>query len=341
MELQKKDKPGMNSKDPNNSMNSLRDKRILVTGATGFVGQNLVPLFKQAGAKLILPSHKDYNLLEQMQVRHLLKETQPDIVFHLAGLIGGILANKEKPADICYQNMLMGTMMLHESWQAGVAKYITLIGGCSYPASAPSPIKESELWNGYPQVESAPYSLGKSMSVLLAQAYRKQYGFNAIVLVPGNLYGPYDNFDLHNSHVIPALIRKFVEAQQSGLAEIVAWGSGKPIRDFIYIEDACRCIMLAAQKYNDSEIVNISSGTSTSIRELVETVAELTGYQGKIVWDTTKPDGQGIKVFDTTRMREQLGFHCRTSLRKGLQNTIHWYRENYANARREVESGCG
>jgi GDP-L-fucose synthase len=310
-----------------------RGKRVLMTGASGFVGRNLTPLLEKTGCELVTPGRKDYDLMEQDQVRRLIADTQPHIVFHLAGLIGGILANKQYPADFCYQNLLMGTMMLHESWQAGAQKYITLIGGCSYPAMAPSPISEEDLWNGYPQAESAPYSVAKKMSVMQAQAYRRQFGFNAIVLVPGNLYGPHDNFDLQNSHVIPALIRKFYEARLNNQDEIVVWGSGKPVRDFIYVEDACEAILRAAQFYDGGEIINISSGVQTTIKELVEIVAELTGYQGRVHWDASKPDGQMFKGFDVSRMRERLGYYCPTSLREGLEATIAWFRSNYATAR--------
>lgn len=311
-------------------------RRVLVTGAGGFVGSNLTPLLRATGCEVITPPRAEFDLLEREQVRRLLAETRPQIVFHLAGLVGGILANKQFPADFCYQNLMMGTTMLHESWRAGVEKYITLIGGCSYPATAPSPIAESELWNGYPQTESAPYSVAKKMSVVQAQAYRQQHGFNAVVLAPGNLYGPCDNFDLENSHVIPALIRKFHEARLKAQHEVTAWGTGRPVRDFIYVEDACEAIVKAAEVYDGGEIINISSGVQTSIRELVETVAEISGYRGDIRWDTTKPDGQMFKGFDVTRMHEWLGYHCRTSLREGLEKTIAWFEANYAVARLEA-----
>ncbi len=317
----------------NNQKFPLKDTRVLVTGSKGFVGSNLLPLIEKTGCELIAVSHSDFNLLEQSEVRRMFAEIKPQVVFHLAGLIGGIMANKNYPAEYNYQNNLMGTMVLHEAYTAGVEKYISLIGGCSYPAHAPSPIKETELWNGYPQDESAAYSLAKAMSVVQSQSYRKQYGFNSIILVPGNLYGPFDNFDLESSHVIPALIRKYYEAGQTGQNEITAWGTGKPTRDFIYVEDACEAILKAAIKYDGADIINISSGTQITIKELVETVAEVVGFQGTINWDATKPDGQMFKGFDVTRMKDRLGFSSTTSLRAGLEKTFKWYEENHSTAR--------
>lgn len=310
-----------------------RARRVLVTGGSGFVGRNLVPLLQESGAHVIAPTHTEYDLLEQRAVRRMFADQQPDVVFHLAGLSGGIMANRLSPGDYCQQNLAINTCVMHEAWRSGVGKFITLIGGCSYPALAPSPIREDELWNGYPQPDSAAYSLAKAMSVVMAQAYRAQHGFDAIVLVPGNLYGPFDNFDLQNAHIIPATIRKFLEAKRDGLDEVVAWGSGTPVRDFIYVGDACEAIVLAAEHHSGPEIINISSGVGITTGELVETVAELSGFDGRVTWDAAKPDGQMLKVFDVNRMHERLGFECRTSLRDGLEATIKWLANNYDTAR--------
>lgn len=313
-----------------------RGKRTLVTGASGFVGRNLTPLLAAAGCDLVAPPRTAYDLLEQADVRRLMADTRPDLVFHLAALSGGILANRDYPADFCYQNLLMNTMVAHEAWRAGVSKFVTLIGGCSYPAQAKNPIRETDLWNGYPQEESAAYSLAKRMSVVMADAYRRQHGFDGVVLVPGNLYGPHDNFDLQNAHVIPATIRKFFEAKRRGDPEIVAWGTGAPVRDFIYVRDACEVIVLAAERYSGSEIINLSSGVRTTIRELIETVAELTRFQGQVRWDASKPDGQMFKGFDVSRMHELLGYRCPTTLREGLASTITWFEQHYDHARLAV-----
>lgn len=297
---------------------------VLVTGAHGFVGRNLVEMMRARGVNPLTPTRADFDLREQNQVRRMLEQIKPEVVFHLAGLIGGIGANRERPADFNYENLIMGTMMLHESWRAGVKKYITLLGGCCYPADAPNPIKETTLFKGYPQAENAPYSLAKAIGVVQGTAYRAQYGFNAIALVPGNLYGPFDDFDSRNSHVIPALIHKFLVAKETNAPAVIAWGSGKPVRDFVYVTDVCEAVLLAAKTYNGADLINISSGAVVTIKELTETIAELAGYRGKIVWDTTKPDGQMMKGYNVTRMRQLLGCECRTPLRDGLRTTINW-----------------
>lgn len=312
----------------------LKTRKVLVTGASGFVGRNLVALMRARRIEPLAPARADFDLREQSQVRRMLAEHKPEVVLHLAGLVGGIGANRERPADFNYENLIMGTMMLHESWRAGVKKYVTLLGGCSYPANAPNPIRETELLQGYPQADSAPYALAKAMSVVQACAYRAQYGFNAIALVPGNLYGPHDNFDPRCAHVIPALIGKFIAAKEARAPEVAAWGTGRPVRDFVYVTDACEAVLLAAETHDRADIINISSGVPVTIRELAETIAELVGYPGKVVWDTTKPDGQMLKGFDVTRMKQMLGYECRTSLSDGLRQTIRWFIANRDAVRR-------
>lgn len=304
---------------------------LLVTGATGFLGRNLLAALAQAGYTRVTGlCSKDYDLLEQAEVRRMFAEHRPEIVVHLAALSAGIKANDERPADFYYTNMLMQTMVLHEAWRAGVRKYLTCMGGCSYPAHAPSPIHEREMWNGFPQRESAGYSMAKKMNIVQAWAYRKQHGFNAIVTVPGNMYGPFDNYNLNESHVIPALIRKVYEAMQRGDAEIVAWGTGAPVRDFVYVKDVARALVATLEQYDGDEFFNISSGTQTTIKELYDTVVAQMGFRGVVRWDTSRPDGQMFKGFDVTRMRQLLGMACTTSLRDGLAETIRWFKDNYA-----------
>ena len=312
---------------------NLAGKRVLVTGGSGFVGSNLIPILEKAGALVSAPARSNYDLLRQEDVKRMFEDIEPEVVFHLAAYVGGILANRNKPADFCYRNLFLGSELIHQAHMAGVQKYITLMGGCSYPAHAPSPIEETELWQGYPQPESAPYSLAKAMAHELAKAYRSQYGLNAIVLVPGNIYGPFDNFDLQGSHVIPALIRKFVEAKERGDVEVQAWGSGKPLRDFIYIGDLCDALVLAAQEYDSPDLINISSGRRISIRELVALVAELTEFFGRVVWDSSKPDGQMDKGFAVERMKQILRYIPRTNLRDGLRKTIEWFLAHRRNLR--------
>ena len=309
-------------------MSFIKNSRVLVTGSTGFFGKNLIPELEKANCELITPTRSEYDLTRQDAVERLLNKTKPDLVIHLASLVGGVMANKNSPADFYYRNILPQTFMMHESYKNNVKKFVTLMGGCSYPSDAISPISEDQMWDGYPQMESAPYSTAKKMNIVMSKAYREQYGFNSIVLVPGNIYGPWDNFDLTNSHVIPALIRKYDSAKNDSSPAVTAWGSGKPTRDFIYISDAVECVLKAVEIYNESEIINISTGTRTSIKELTTTISDVVGYKGSIEWDSSKPDGQLEKIFDVTRMSRVLDFEPKVSLRDGLSKTYRWYKEN-------------
>lgn len=299
--------------------------KILVTGAGGFLGQHTCEaLAEQTDAEVIPVGRADYDLLEPGAAEAALGDHRPDAVIHLAGKIGGIIANRDYPADFFYENLTINTRMLHASWQAGVDKFLTFIGGCSYPAKAVSPIGEDQMWNGYPQGESAPYSTAKKMMLVQADAYRRQHGFNAVVLIPGNVYGEYDNFNWEYAHVIPALIRRFIEAREAGAESVACYGSGRPTRDFVYARDVARLVPWFLEHYDSSEPVNISSGTRTSIRELAETVQQVTGFQGRIDWDPTQPDGQIDKIFRVDRLHE-LGLDCPTLLEEGLQKTSTWF----------------
>lgn len=308
-------------------MKDARFKRILVTGANGFVGHHLMPRLAETFAAEIVPvSRKDYDLLEPGVPDAMMHAIKPDCVVHLAAKSGGIVDNKKRPADYYYENIVMNTHVLHAAFKSGVKKLLTLMGGCSYPSKAASPISEDQMWNGYPQIESAGYSVAKKMLLVQSWAYRQQHGFNSVVLVPGNLYGEWDNFNLEQSHVIPALIRKYIEARDAGQPEVIALGTGKPTRDFVYAGDVAATLPWFLAHYDSSEPVNISSGTRTSIRELAESIKEATGYQGRIVWDTTKPDGQMDKIFDVTKLRS-LGLSCSTPLLDGLKRTAIWFEE--------------
>jgi GDP-L-fucose synthase len=307
----------------------LAGKKIVITGATGFLGTHLQESLSSRGLSFTPLGSKDYDLTVQTQVEQLFSDHKPDVLFHFAGYSGGIKTNKERPAEFYQRNILMNTLTFDAAYRSGVEKMICVMGGCSYPATAPSPIPETEMWNGYPQFESAPYSTAKKMLIVSSEAYRRQYGFNSIVMIPGNVYGPYDNFNLNDSHVIPALVRKIYEATRDGVPSLTMWGSGKPTRDFIYARDAVDGVVKAAETYESSDPINISSGTAVTIRELVETTVELTGFAGEVIWDTEKPDGQMYKGFDVKRMHEVLGYHAPTSLRDGLVKTVDWLKANY------------
>lgn len=300
-------------------------KRILVTGATGFLGRHIVPaLQRELKAEILGVGRKDFDLLRQGQAEAMLKKFKPDAVVHLAARVGGIIANKKYPADFFYDNILLNTMTFDACYKAGVKKFLTLMGGCSYPAKAPSPIGEDQMWDGYPQPESAPYSVAKKMVLVQSESYRCQHGFNSVALIPGNVYGEHDNFNEEYAHVIPALVRRFIEAKEKGVQGIACFGSGRPTRDFVYAGDVAALIPWFLLNYNTSEPVNISSGTRITIRELSETVREVTGFQGAITWDTSKPDGQLDKIFSVERLHK-LGLNCPTPLRTGLAKTAEWF----------------
>ncbi len=307
----------------------LSSKRVCVTGGAGFLGTHLIRRLREQGAnQIFVPHYGDYDLVKAEDIARMLADSQPDIIIHLAAHVGGIGANMAKPAEFFYDNLMMGVQLMHQAWQHGVEKFVAIGTICAYPKFTPIPFKEDDLWNGYPEETNAPYGLAKKMLLVQAQAYRQQYDFNAIFLLPVNLYGPGDNFNPESSHVIPALIRKCVEAKEQNAPEIVAWGDGSPTREFIYVEDAAEGITLATQTYNQSEPVNIGSSFEISIKDLTELIARLTGFEGKIRWETSKPNGQPRRKLDTTRAREAFNFSARTDFEEGLRKTIAWYIEN-------------
>lgn len=304
-----------------------KNKRVLVTGGHGFLGSHLVEILEKLNPKeLYVPTSKEVDFCDQMQVIEAVKDK--DIVIHLAAVVGGIGYNQEIPGEMFYDNALMGLYLIEESRKAKVEKFVALGTVCAYPKHAQLPFRENDLWNGYPEETNAPYGLAKKMLLVQSQAYRQQYGFNSIFLLPVNLYGPRDNFDPRSSHVIPALIKKFIDAKENGKKEVVVWGSGQPTREFLYVEDAARAITLAAEKYNSSNPVNIGSSYEISIKELAETIQKTVGFTGKIVWDDSKPDGQPRRKLDVSRAKEEFGFESEVSFKVGLKKTLDWYEKN-------------
>lgn len=303
---------------------------IVITGASGFLGRHLIPQLhlKYPHANIVGLSSQDYDLMNPVKVIQMFEDLKPEILIHLAAYSGGIGANKAYPADFYYRNTILTALVFEQAAKFGVTKMIYTMGGCSYPATATSPIDESQMWQGYPQPESAGYSSAKKMGIVASQSYRTQYGLNSVVLIPGNLYGEYDNYRNSESHVIPALLRRFYEAKLNHLEEVIMWGSGAPKRDFVYAGDVAKVIPYFIENYNSSEPINISSGTTTTIKELGELVKEVTGFTGKLHWDTTKPDGQMVKIFDVTKLNS-LGLFCQTNLQEGLEKTFAWLSKNY------------
>jgi GDP-L-fucose synthase len=307
-----------------------KNKRVCVTGGAGFLGSFVLAALQQRGAaQVFVPKIEEYDLVNPADIQRMYDEARPDIIIHLAALAGGIGANRARPADFFYINLMMGVQLMHEAWRRGVEKFVAIGTVCAYPKFTPIPFREENIWDGYPEETNAPYGLAKKMLLVQAQAYREQYGFNAIYLLPVNLYGPRDNFDLQTSHVIPALIHKYIDAQEKGQKEVVLWGDGSPTREFLYAGDAADGILTAAERYNGSEPVNLGSGQEISIKDLSELIARLTGYQGKLVWDTSQPNGQPRRALDTSRATEYFGWRASVPFEEGLRQTIAWYRETH------------
>ena len=304
-----------------------RTKRVLVTGGAGFLGSHVVENLRKRGAtEIFIPRSKQYDLTTEEAVRRVYQDARPEVAIHLVAIVGGIGANRANPGTFFYDNLMMGTLLMEHGRRTGVAKFVAVGTICAYPKFTPVPFREEDLWNGYPEETNAPYGLAKKMMLVQGQAYRQQYGFNSIFLLPVNLYGPGDNFDPASSHVIPALIKKCLDAQERGEPEIEVWGDGSPTREFLYVEDAAEGIVLAAERYNGDQPVNLGSAFELSIKDLVKAIVRCTGFQGEIVWDRTKPNGQPRRKLDVSRARQFFGFEARTPFEVGLMATVDWYR---------------
>lgn len=310
-------------------MGLLEGKRIVVTGGAGFLGSFVVERLKKTGAgEIFVPRSADYDFVDRDACKRLYRDAKPDIVIHLAAKVGGIGANRENPGSFFYENLMMGAQLIEEGRLFGLKKFVATGTICAYPKFTPVPFREEELWNGYPEETNAPYGLAKKMLLVQSQAYRQQYGFNSIYLLPVNLYGPKDNFDPSSSHVIPALIKKCLDAVRANDPSITVWGTGKATREFLYVEDAAEGIVLAAEKYDKPEPINLGAGFEISIKDLVAVIVKLTGFKGEVVWDASKPDGQPRRCLDTSRAFDEFGFKASTSFEQGLKKTIDWYRES-------------
>ena len=310
-----------------------KGKRVTVTGGRGFLGGPVVRLLEARGAQVSTFSSREYNLTHQADVTRMYEDLRPELVIHLAARVGGIGANRDNPGSFFYENAIMGIELMEQARRYDVGKFVQVGTVCAYPKFAPIPFSEDDLWSGYPEETNAPYGLAKKMLLVQAQAYREQYGFNAIYLLPVNLYGPGDNIDLHNSHVIPAMIRKCVDAREANAKSVEVWGTGTPTREFLYVDDAARAIVLAAEKYEKKDPVNVGSSEEISIKDLIHLIAELTGYQGEIAWDRTKPDGQPRRKLNVERAWKEFGFRSSTQFRAGLAETIRWYQKVMAGSR--------
>lgn len=308
-------------------VNFWRNKQVTITGGSGFLGSFVVEELAAAGAKIFIPTAKHYDLRKATNIERMFDDFMPDVLIHLAASVGGIGANMKNPGIFFYDNIMMGVQLIEEARIRGIAKFVTVGTICSYPKFTPVPFKEEELWNGYPEETNAPYGLAKKMLIVQSQAYRQQYGFNSINLLQVNLYGPRDNFDPESSHVIPALIKKCLDAVRNNDKTITVWGTGKPTREFLYAEDAARGILMAAEKYDKSEPINLGSGFEISIRDLTSLIARITGFKGKVEWDSSKPDGQPRRCLDVTKAKKEFGFQARVGFEDGLKRTIEWYKK--------------